>query len=173
MTTDSIKLFSTIKPDVLRKSLFKGTFLASLGVIILIAVTTYLPLESMATWGTLFLLVGGGLMVYGLIPYRKLVRMESDPSELILIDNQYLQFITFKKQQYTIPLTMIDKTEYVEKGDDYGIAIWFKEAVDDKVVVHNQKLNMQKITAKSKEKYECDLFIPYFGRRAYTRLALY
>jgi hypothetical protein len=172
MTTDTIKLFSTIKPTLLRATLFRGTIFASLGVLLLIIVTTYFSVEVMMSWGVLFLFVGGGLMVYGLIPYRRLNKMEDDPSELILIDDEYLQLMTFGKQQYTIPLKMIQKTEYIDKGNDYGIAIWFVQDTDHKVIVHNQRMNMAHHLKICKKQYGCDLFIPYFGRRAYTRLAL-
>lgn len=173
MPTDSIKLFSTIKPTLLRAALIRGTFFASLGVLALIVATTYMSVEYMMTWGILLLLIGGGLMVYGLIPYRKLNRMENEPSELMLIDDEYLQLITFGKQQYTIPLSMIKKSSYIEKGNEYGIGLWFTQDPKNKAIVHNRRLDIDSMIKKSQQKYECDLFIPYFGRRAFTRLALF
>ncbi|MEM1282501.1 MAG: hypothetical protein AAGG81_03000 [Chlamydiota bacterium] len=173
MATDTVKLFSTIKPTLLRATLFRGTLLASLGVFLLIFVTTYVPTEGMISWGLFFLLAGGGLMVYGLIPYRRLQRMENDPSELVILEGEHLQLISFGVQQYTIPLNKVEKIEYLEKGQEYGIGIWFNSEVDDRVIVHNQRLNVARLMKKSQQKFGCDLFIPYFGRRSYTRLALY
>ncbi len=173
MPIDTVKLFTTIKPTLLRATLFRGTLFASIGVLLLIVVTTFLPVENMMTWGVISLLIGGGLMVYGLIPYRRLNRMENEPSELVLVDDEYLQLIIFGKQQYTIPLSMVEKTEYIEKGNEYGIGIWFAQDSENKVIVHNQRLNMANSLKRSRQKYGCDLFIPYFGRRSYTRLALF
>lgn len=99
--------------------------------------------------------------------------MENEPSELVFVDGEYLQLITFGKQQYTIPIAMIEKTDYIERGNDYGIGVWFVQGSDHKVIVHNQRLNIAKAMEKSQQKYGCDLFIPYFGKRSYTRLALY
>ncbi len=171
MKQDSLKLFSTIKPTLMRSALFKGTFLAGVGVMILALCGALIPVSTMEIWGIPILLVGGGLITYGLIPYRKLCRIESVPSELILIDGKFLQLITLGKQVYSIPMVSIEKIDYLEQGDDYGITIQLKKDLREKIVVHDPSFNMSKQQQLSRDKYSCDLFIPYFGRRSFTRIA--
>lgn len=173
MATDTVKLFSTIKPSLLRNSLMRGSIAALLGVLLLILAAAYLPPSAMMHWGLPILLAGGGLMVYGLIPYRRLIRMEEEPNELLLIGENCLQLFSFGKLQYTLPMAMIHKTEYFDAGNDYGIAIWFSEGGENKIIVHNHRLNMARCLSNSRKRYGCDLFIPYFGRRSYMRLALF
>lgn len=173
MVTDAIKLFSTVKSSLLKATLFRGSLAGVLGIVLLICATAYLPAAKLTIWGGPILLVGGGLMVYGLIPYRRLTKMEEQPSELYLADDDYMQLIAGGKQQYTIPMDMIQKTEYIDRGNDYGIAIWFVPNAANKMIIHNHRLNVARYLKKSRQRYACDLFIPYFGRRSYTRLALF
>ncbi len=168
---DSITVFSTVKLPVLRKFLLLGTLSAGTGVIILTLAGMYIPPDYMVYWGTPILLVAGTLIAKGLIPYRKLSRMETKPDELLLVQDEYIQYMQNGNQIYTIPLKMIEKLDYIEKGDNYGIGVYLKKAGDEKIIVHDRKFPMEQYQNQSRTKYGCDLFIPYFSRRAFMKIS--
>lgn len=171
MKIDAIKLYSSVKPPLLRKVLFKGTFLAAIGVITLAFTGAFMTKELLEFWGIPILVFSSLCLIYGMVPYRRLLRLETQPSELIVVDDKYLQMIELGKQMYSVPLSMIQEMHYFESGDEYGIALQFKEKFVDKIIVHNPRLNIQKQLQKSRSHFSCDLFIPYFTRRSFTRIA--
>lgn len=172
MAQETVKLFGTIKTPLLRRVLFRGTALAFIGVSLLTAASTYLPENWLALLGLPILLSGAALIAIGLVPYRRLQRMEKKPSELI-IDGAYLQHVALGKQQLSLPMDSVARIDYFEKDSEYGVALWLKEKGEGAVIVHAPRLDAASLLQKSRKKYGCDLFFPYFSRRAYTRLALY
>lgn len=172
MENDSIKLFSSVKPALLRASLIRGTLMALCGILLLAYGGTFLTVETLSLWGPPLLVVGGGLMVLGLLPYRRLCRLEVLPNELVVTD-VLMQFLERGKLIYSIPRESIEEIKYYEKGNDYGLCITFKEGIAKKMIVHNPRFEMAAYQKRSRQLYGCDLYIPYFGRRTFTRLALY
>lgn len=173
MGSDSIKLFSSIKPALMRAYLVRGTFIAMLGLLLLVYGGTFLDVHSLTIWGIPILFVGSGLIAYGLIPYRRLCRFEKNPSELIVDESGFVQFIEGGKLVYSIPLENIEHLDYYEKGNNYGICVTLKDKAEQKVIVHQSRFNASQYQRHCRKIYDCDLFIPYFGRRAFTRLAFY
>ncbi|MEC7838708.1 MAG: hypothetical protein VX777_01565 [Chlamydiota bacterium] len=172
MKVDSIRLFSSVKPTFMRRALIKGSLIAGSGVLLLAYCGAFIPPESLQIWGLPVLFAGGTLITMGLLPYRRLRRMESQPSELIVVDGKYIQYINDGKQVYSIPMQSIERYDYVETDTEYGIAVLLKDSPQEKIVVHDRKFDMESHQKKSKEKYGCHIFIPYFSRRAFTRIAL-
>lgn len=172
MTRDAIKLFSSVTPSLMRKTLFKGSFIAVCGVLIVTYFGLYLPPESLGLWGIPASAIGIGLIAFGLLPYRRLVRLEASPSEIVITDSNYLQYFSSGKQRYSIPMEMIQKSDYIEEKNSYGIALWFDVESTKKIIVHDRSFDMGKEQRISRKKYGCDLFIPNFGRRSFLRLAM-
>lgn len=170
MRPEAIKLFTTIKPALLRNALLKGTAIAGIGVIILAIAGTYAPPNLLTYLGPFVLILGGGLIAWGLLPYRKLYSLENSPNELIYTNGKQIQFIAKGKEVYTIPLEMIEKLDYIEKKNNYGIAIYLNKDTKKKIVVHNPRFDMASFQKKSQKKYNCDLFIPYFSERSFNRI---
>lgn len=170
MRQDAVKLFATIKPTLLRNSLLKGTSIAALGVIILVIAGSFIPPSYLTYLGPFIILLGGGLITLGLLPYRRLNKLENTPNEILYVYGKYLQYISKGKEVYTIPFEMIEKLDYQESGSDYGIAIYLKNESSKKIVVHNPRFNMAAFQKKSRKKHHCDLFIPYFSLRSFNRI---
>jgi len=173
MANDSIKLFSSIKPALMRASLIRGTSIALCGVLLLVYGGTFLDVEMLSIWGVPLLLIGIGLIALGLIPYRKLCRFEKNPSELIIEERGFIQLVERGKLIYSIPIESIDQLDYYEQGNDYGICVTLKLDAEQKVIVHHGRFDAAAYQKSCRSTYGCDLYIPYFGRRAYTRLAFY
>lgn len=155
---NNLKLRSSIRSSLLRFTLWKGTLMAALGASVLLYAGLYMPVDTLNKWGLPMLLVGGGLITLGLLPYRKLKRLEIKPDELMLSET-HLQFTSQGKLMITIPLQSIDKTAYLEEGRQYGIGVWLKKPLP-RLPSSQQKM----------QRFGCSLFFPYFSERAYTLL---
>lgn len=146
MEQETIKLRTSIKTPLMRRVVLRGSFLALLGAAILLYAGVVMPVDSLSIWGLPLLLVSGSLITLGLLPYRKLTRLEKKPDELIISENQ-IQYIVRGKSSLTIPQQNIARTAYVEHGNMYGICVWLKHPTPNK-----------------NSRY--DLFFPYFSEKA-------
>lgn len=107
----TLTYYSTVKADVLKKSLFWGTLKATLGLLVMF-------------FGGPFLFIPGVLLIgWGLIPYRKLKKLENNPYTIHLTETH---LILRTKKSTAISLNEIEKMEYVD-GMPFGILITTKE----------------------------------------------
>ncbi|MBA3957825.1 MAG: hypothetical protein H0X51_05460 [Parachlamydiaceae bacterium] len=167
---ETLKLRSSIKPSVMRRTVLYGTVCAAIGAFILLYSALFLSVETLSTWGLLILVVSGTLISVGLLPYRKLTRLERHPHELIAIEDQALQFYVRGQLVLTIPSISVQRYTYIVNGQDYGIAVHLKQPLPEKLVVHEHSFKMRKFQERSRKKYNCDLFFPYFSERSYDEL---
>lgn len=99
-----ITYYSLVKEEHLRKTLFLGTLKALLGLILMF-----------------FSFIPGLLLIgWGLIPYRKLKKLQDHPEPLHLTEEHLIW-----KKDY-IPLCTIERMEYFE-GEKFGIILFLKE----------------------------------------------
>lgn len=106
-----ITYYSLVKPDVLRKTLFVGTAKAVVGLLLMF-------------FGGPFFFIPGILVIgWGLIPYRKLKKLEHNPYALILTEKG---IVLQTKKRVFIPNEDIVKMEYID-GTPFGILITLKE----------------------------------------------
>ncbi len=168
---DSIKFYSTITPSLKRKMLFRGTFLAGIGILLLSYAGVFLSPAILNVWGIPVLGLSIGLIAWGMIPYRQLCRLENDP-DVLTIDERGLTLVRRGKALYMIPLTSIEKMEYVEKGTLYGIGIQLKESIPEKIVIYDPGFNMQKHQDTMRRHMGYPIFIANFSRRTYVQLQL-
>jgi len=172
MEQDTVKLYSSVKPSLIRWMLFRALLLAGAGVLLLAYSGSFIPPQQLSVWGIPILLVGGALIYIGMVPYRRLVRVQDAPNELIVIGEKYLQYVERGVRQFSVPVVSIEKIAYRDSGGrEYGLAITLKEPLPEKITVHNPRLDILKFQKRSQKRQGCDLFIPYFSVRAYTRLA--
>ena len=159
-----MKLRSSIKPEFARNMLFRGTLLAGIGIALLVFGGAFIPASYLSQWGLILFLVAGGLVAWGLIPYRRLMQLEVKPNELI-IDQKSIE-VTFKrKPTLVIPFSAIQEMRYLENSKIYGIQIWLKKDAAEKVVIQDSQFD-----PKSSRKYGCDLFLPYFSKNSFNEL---
>lgn len=159
MSYEPLKLRSSVKSSLKRYTLIRGTLIAGLGALLIVVTGIYLPVQEMQIWGLPILIMGLGLIAFGLMPYRRLSRLENSPNEVILFDDSF-QFFSKGRKIYTVPFSSIDKTSLIDNGTDYGIAIWLKKSPEQKVIVHDKKL--------AYARKGCDIFLPYFTERSFA-----
>lgn len=132
---------TTIKDSLIRYYLFRGTILAGLGGGILLFTGVFLPLLSLSEMGIPIFLLGIGLITWGLLPYRRLWRLELNPCELVANDN-YLALFHGERRLLYIPQKKIAKIQYFEGKHAYGLRLMLKSKLQKKTVFYNKiKLN--------------------------------
>lgn len=170
MIREYLIIRTAISPALSRHVLIKGFSIALLGIAALFAGGIFLPFPSLQKWGWLLFLISIGLITLGLLPYRRLMRLQLKPNELSLLDSEELTFKSRGRNKLTIPLQSISKIEYVDDPLNYGIAVWLIQPPPSPVVVHECPKEIEKLRKKGSEKGNADLFFAHFNRHAYDEL---
>lgn len=157
MKTDTQTFYCSIKTELMRKTLFKGSMIAGLGGIFILFGGVFFDEKSLSSWGLPLFFLAMGLIAAGMIPYRRLTRLEKNP-HLVVVNERELVFFKQGKKTFTIPLESIDSISYCHSGDLYGIGIVIKKNPQKKVIIHSRLFD--------RKRFGCDLFLPYFSERS-------
>lgn len=117
--------FSSIKPSLKRHLIRRSLLFVLPGFVLLFYMGVFLKTSALEKWGLWgfalsFLLISGGM-----IPYRRIMRLETTPHKLSL-EKEGLCFTHTKKGEVVFPLEQIEKFHFVERKGFYGIRIHFK-----------------------------------------------
>lgn len=140
---NSTTLRTSVDPGLLKWRLYLGTFLGGCGAFILLISAISLPTQSLEKWGFMILIIGMSLIALGLIPYRKLQRLEVKPNELV-ISKHGLIYYKGGELQWKLPFSSIHRFSFQETAWSYGIVLDVEGRFD--------------------------LFLPYFTRRSFQIL---
>lgn len=119
---DQLKLYSTVLSRVKKRLLFRGLTLALCGALLLSTMGVWAPLSVLEVWGLPTFCLGIFLIGWGLIPYRKLTRLETHPHQLI-IDETSLTFLASRGGVRTYHLSEIKQMNYWESKTRYGLQL--------------------------------------------------
>ena len=165
-------LRSIIRSSTLEASLFKGCCIAFCGISLLFAAYYgLLPLEKEWSLGCMW--IGGFLIAFGLIPYKKLSSMELKPY-LIYVDNKELILILQERCLLKLPLESIKKVFHIESKGISGMAITLKSSIPLPAKIPKE---VTKATKKIFTKEETlnshyqTFVIPYFGKNSATEFS--
>ena len=122
-------------------------------------------------WGLPLYLVGILLIVVGLKPHQKLKQLENNPNVIFVDQNLMLTFKSKGLEIFSISLRAFSKFEYIDHGDNYGLAFWFAHPMRHYFFSHIPSIKLDEMQKEAKTKYGCDIFLPYFSNR--TREALH
>lgn len=142
---ETLTLRTTVTSSMLKKTLMRGCIPAFVGILLIAIGGATLPPESLQFWGLPLLAIGLGLITYGLLPYRKLSRLQLNPDQIKVFDQDHLLYIKKGTPLLSIPCEAISNIDYLEEKDRYGIVLHAGTA----------------------------LFLPYFSRRSYQELQTY
>lgn len=95
--------------------------------------------------------LGGALIVWGLLPYRRLCRIEMKPNEVHIDQNGLLTYYETGEPKFSLQTAKIDRIEPVNEGKVYGMAVYLK--------------------GSARKSY--DIFLPYFKKNSVEMLATY
>lgn len=113
---DTITLHSTVKPDVKRRTLFRGTLLAGIGAFTLLFSGAFLPVSTLKIWGLPIFFVSIGLIAVGMVPYRRLCHCEENPDKIVIGQDEVLRYFQENKEVANLPFSAIDKITPVDGG---------------------------------------------------------
>ena len=170
MENEQTTLRSTVLPSVMHRLLWRGSCFAIAGAACLLIPGILMPPLLMGVWGLPTFILGMGLIAWGLIPYRRLRSLEENPYRLILVGETALTFTSKGKPLFTTPRKSIEEIRYFEKENTYGIALWLKSPLPEKLQVENESFDLNGFRERSKKVHGCDLFLPYFSQRSFTTL---
>lgn len=162
---------TSISPPFMRHTLFLGMIFASIGILGLILASIYIDLADMQRWGWIVFLICLGLITIGMLPYRRLVRLQMNPNELHMVDPSNLQYYSKGQSLLTLPLNSIAKVDYIDRKTIYGIAVWLKPPPNDPVIVHQCRHVVDALRQQGQKLAGANLFFPYFNQRAFQELA--
>lgn len=162
---------SSIRTSLKTLTLLRGSLIAGFGALFIVFAGVFLTTENLKVWGWPVIIISFGFIAAGLIPYRRLCRLEMSPYEAVSHEGG-LTFTAMGKKMFTIPSVSIGRIEYCEKGNRYGIGIWLKKPLPEKVLVHDRRFDIAYYQARAKRQFGCDLFLPFFTKRALGNLDL-
>lgn len=166
---EGIKIYSSISPEYYRKKVIRGTGIALVGVLLIVYFGSFVTPENLHLIGLPVLFFGGFLIALGLIPLRRLSKLDRNPDEVALTA-KYFHYLQGGAPILTIPLDCIASLQYSETGAQYGIALSLKRKNGIDVLVHPPGFNLNRFIERSRKKTGADLFFPYFARRSFSRL---
>ncbi|MCE5318367.1 MAG: hypothetical protein LLG04_13535 [Parachlamydia sp.] len=157
---ETLRLRTSIKPALKKALLFRGTLIATAGIALLLFAGLTLPVASLERWGLFILGIALLLITVGLLPYKRLTRLEIQPHELLLTTNQEISFFQNRIPRLTLIWSNIEKSAYIDHHSQYGIALWLK----------NPDPALENTIQKCRQCYGCDLFFPFFSARSYQEM---
>ena len=167
--TDSLKLRSKIKSDLVRTALFRGSSLAITGALLIVYAGFALPVSVLSLWGFLWYGVGMTLIAVGLIPYKRLTSLQIQPDELV-VEANLIRYRSKNTPLFALNLNSIAEIGYIDDPKGYGIGVSLKRPPPEKIRVLSHRIDMNKIQKDAREKQGYDLFFPYFNERTYKDL---
>lgn len=169
MEESILALKSIIKPSLKKVALLRGTILGILGIALWLYGGIFLSTNSLTIWGWPIFIVGLLLITWGLLPYRKLTRLENNPNEIIVTD---LEELYFKQGTpvFKIALENIEEMAYVDNNSHYGIGLWIKKPQTKNILVLHPTLDLKAYLKDCQNRYFCDVFLPNFSKRSFKEL---
>lgn len=162
---ESLTLYSSVKTGMKKKLLFRGIALATVGALLFLISGAFLQERILGTIGLPLFLFVGSLVALGMVPYRKLLIIETKPHKIVAEEDKTLSFFLHGKQMLSLSRKQIDRIAYFEKPLFYGIAIHLKK---EKETHFHPKMNV--FSNQIKREYQCDLFLPYFSQHSFDSL---
>ncbi len=163
---DSITLRTSIKGDLKRFLILRGSLLALIGIALLVYSGAFISLQTLANWGIAIWFISFILIALGLIPYRRITRLEENPNTLTITDDGNLHYLRHGHDVLTFPLKSISKVSYVEEKGLYGIAVDLDPKEKPNIPNPPISVVMQMFLIPMKRRHKFDRFFPYFSKRS-------
>jgi hypothetical protein len=162
-------LYTSIKPQILKKSLFIGSSFSITGAFCIVLSGAWLSMDTLQTYGIWILLTSFIVMSLGLLPFRRLKKLSQNPDH-IQIHEEYFTVYSQEKKILSIPFNAIQELEYAEYKKRYGMSIFFKDALKEKICIHCRDFDMKSIQKKSRQEWGCSIFLPFYSERSCCKL---
>ena len=157
---------TAISSFCLKKNLFQGFLYALFGTLLLIFSGTFLPLYFLQPLGWLLYLIAFFFITYGLLPYRKLTRLQNCPNEIkegLKVQEAHLQIWVKGHPQITLDFPSIKAIYFLSDPLRYGVVFQLKNWPP--YLPARLKKNFVQIDAKKKK-----IFCFYFSKRSFEEI---
>ncbi|MFN4173944.1 MAG: hypothetical protein ACK4HV_02425 [Parachlamydiaceae bacterium] len=114
-------LYTTVKPDLYKRALLKGTLMGALSVLLLAFAGLFIPLSALESIGPILGLISLVLMGFGFKPFLTLKRIETSPVPLKLSND------SVEWKNLILSIKDIQEISYIDREKKYGIEIHLKE----------------------------------------------
>lgn len=162
---EELILRSSIRSGLLKTALIKGFSMAFIGAFGLLLAGIFLPPPLLKGWGLLLFILFIGLMASGLIPYKRLLQLQTKPNELRAVGLKDLEYWSKGQKIISIPLESILEMNFVDDQNKYGIAL----KTHPKGIEIN-KNNLQRFQVLTGSTQRWDYLFLYFSKRSLDEL---
>lgn len=153
----------------LRKKLFlQGTFGLILGALLGI-ISAFFYHISPFNYFLLGMVITSFCLLAGWRRFQKMIQFDTHPDALIVMENG----LAYKKKGevvFILPFSLITSFTYRKNTKDYGLGVFLKHSVSEKILIKDRSFNLLHFHKMSKRKYQCDLFFLYVPEYEYESL---
>lgn len=114
--------FSSIQPKLKRYLIQRGLFFSLPGFFLLFYMGIFLSTSSLEKWGVWGFTISFMCISFGMIPYRRITQIETNPYRLS-IKGHILCLTYTKKREVTFPIHQIKQLTFVQRKSFYGIRL--------------------------------------------------
>lgn len=152
---------TSIDKTLLRWVVLRGSLIAAAGLVLML-LGNGIPASRLAGWGAAIILLSLALITLGLLPYRRLMRLQLHPNELTLSEEELL-YTRKKAPPLWIGRSSIATIRWLRQGELYGIAITLHPPA-------TKRVDLEREVARWRRLLDCDLFLPYFSKESCRQL---
>ncbi len=145
----------------------RGSLYAILGGALLLGFGAFSPPLFLSRWGLLIWCSALFLIAWGLIPYKRVAKLEEIPNRLIL-DGEKLSYFKGEKLCRQVDRKSIVSADFIEVNPLYGISL--KVDPETKEQLPEPSFMARVCLKKVKAAHDYDLFFPYFSKRSAREL---
>ena len=114
--------YSSIKPNLKRHLIRRSLLFVLPGFLLLFYMGVFLKTSALEKWGLLGFALSFILISAGMIPYRRIIRLETTPHSLSF-EKEGLCFTHAKKGTFVFPIDQIKAFHFVQRKGFYGIRL--------------------------------------------------
>lgn len=152
---------TSVDKELLRRVVLRGSLIAAVGLLLMLF-GNGIPASHLSGWGAGIVLLSLALITLGLLPYRRLARLQLHPNELTLSEEELL-YTRKKAPPLWIDRSSIADLRWLRRGELYGIAITLRPPA-------TRRADLQQEVARWRRLLDCDLFLPYFSKESCDQL---
>lgn len=152
---------TSVDKELLRRVVLRGSLIAAVGLVLMLF-GNGIPASRLSGWGAGIVLLSLALITLGLLPYRRLTRLQLHPNELTLSEEELL-YTRQKAAPLWIGRSSIATLRWLRHGELYGIAITLHPPA-------TRRADLEREAARWRRLLDCDLFLPYFSQESCSQL---
>lgn len=124
---DTQTFYTSISPAHKRKVLFRGTLFAIIGLMPMLYASLFLDVKALSAWGWLNFVWGIGWIAAGMIPYKRLSKLERTPNKIVLSQDGSFRYCVGDAPVLNLKAEAISDVSFTEQRGAGGATVVTKE----------------------------------------------